>query len=86
MVRSEEEGTSQPDSSREAKRRRDQADPDMASKADVIVTEIFDSALLGEGLLPSMRHSAKHLLKVRHSRLLSNATSITFAASVPVEA
>ncbi|KAF5839229.1 hypothetical protein DUNSADRAFT_1264 [Dunaliella salina] len=37
--------------------------PDMAGKADVIVTEIFDSALLGEGLLPSMRHAAQHLLQ-----------------------
>lgn len=27
--------------------------------------EIFDSALLGEGLLPSMRHAARHLIKVR---------------------
>ena len=30
----------------------------------MIVTEIFDSELLGEGILPTMRHAAKHLLKV----------------------
>ena len=36
----------------------------MPERADVIVTEIFDSELLGEGILPTMRHSVKHLLKV----------------------
>ncbi len=39
---------------------------DMPCKADVIVTEIFDSELLGEGILPTMRHAAKHLLQVWH--------------------
>lgn len=34
-------------------------------QADVIVTEIFDSELLGEGMLPTMRHAVQHLLKVR---------------------
>ena len=33
-------------------------------RADVIVTEIFDSELLGEGILPTMRHAVKHLLQV----------------------
>lgn len=37
---------------------------DMPCKADVIVTEIFDSELLGEGILPTMRHAVKHLLQV----------------------
>lgn len=37
---------------------------DMPSKADVIVTEIFDSELLGEGILPTMQHAVKHLLQV----------------------
>eukprot|EP00798_Chlamydomonas_sp_ICE-L_P007496 gene7497-642_t len=32
-------------------------------KVDILVTEIFDSELLGEGLLPTMRHAVKHLLK-----------------------
>jgi hypothetical protein len=41
-------------------------DPDrvMPSKCDIIVSEIVDSELLGEGILPTMRHAAKHLLKV----------------------
>ncbi len=39
---------------------------DMPRKPDVIVTEIFDSELLGEGVLPTMRHAVKHLLQVRH--------------------
>ena len=40
--------------------------PDMPRKSDVIVTEIFDSELLGEGILPTMRHAVKHLLQVCH--------------------
>lgn len=36
---------------------------DMSKKADIIVTEIFDSELLGEGILPTMRHAKMHLLK-----------------------
>ncbi|KAL3150295.1 Protein arginine N-methyltransferase 7 [Trebouxia sp. C0010 RCD-2024] len=35
----------------------------MPCKADIIVTEIFDSELIGEGILPTMRHAVKHLLK-----------------------
>ena len=40
------------------------AGQDIQGKADVIVTEIFDSELLGEGILPTMRHATAHLLKV----------------------
>ena len=36
----------------------------MPCKADVIVTEIFDSELIGEGILLTMRHAVKHLLQV----------------------
>lgn len=35
---------------------------DMERRADVIVSEIFDSELLGEGLLPSMRDAQLRLL------------------------
>lgn len=38
-------------------------DGDMRGKADLLVTEIFDSALLGEGVLPSVRHAFRSLLK-----------------------
>jgi hypothetical protein len=31
----------------------------------VLVTEIFDSELLGEGMLPTMRHAVAELLAVR---------------------
>ena len=40
-------------------------------KADVIVTEIFDSELIGEGILPTMRHAVKHLLQVCRLALLT---------------
>ncbi|GIM12474.1 hypothetical protein Vretimale_15814 [Volvox reticuliferus] len=39
------------------------AGPDMYGRADIIVTEIFDSELLGEGMIPTMRHAVQHLLK-----------------------
>ena len=36
----------------------------MSERADFVVMELFDTELIGEGLLPSMRHAYKHLLKV----------------------
>lgn len=36
---------------------------DIAEKADILVTEIFDSALLGEACLPVISHALQHLLK-----------------------
>ncbi|GBG64291.1 hypothetical protein CBR_g41210 [Chara braunii] len=36
---------------------------DMPRKADVLVSEILDSELLGEGLLPTLRHAWEHLLR-----------------------
>ena len=42
-----------------------QAAGGLDAPADVIVTEIFDSELIGEGILPTMRHAVAHLLQVR---------------------
>ncbi|KAG2424741.1 hypothetical protein HXX76_014314 [Chlamydomonas incerta] len=36
---------------------------DMYERVDVVVTEIFDSELLGEGMIPTMRHAVQHLIK-----------------------
>ena len=36
----------------------------MPDKADLIVSEVVDSQLIGEGILPTMRHATEHLLKV----------------------
>ena len=41
---------------------------DMPQRADFVVMELFDTELIGEGLLPSMRHAYKHLLKVNFSQ------------------
>ena len=51
---------------------------DMPAKADVIMTEIFDSQLLGEGILPTMQHTVKHLLQVccHPITLATDATSL----------
>ena len=43
---------------------------DMQQRADLIVTEIFDSELLGEGVLPSLRHALSNLAKVPSISLL----------------
>jgi predicted RNA methylase len=37
----------------------------MEDRAGFVVMELFDTELIGEGLLPSMRHAYKHLLKAR---------------------
>ena len=37
---------------------------DMPEKADVLVTEIFDNAMIGEGILPTISHAWKQLLKL----------------------
>ena len=37
---------------------------DMDCKANVLVTEIFDTELLGEGVLPTLRHAQKNLTEV----------------------
>lgn len=36
---------------------------DIKEKADLLVTEIFDTDLIGEGILPTLRHAIKYLLK-----------------------
>jgi len=36
---------------------------DMSERADVIVTEIVDCGLVGEGIMPTLRHAREHLLK-----------------------
>ena len=47
-------------------------DKDLPEKVNVLVTEIFDSELIGEGVLPTMRHARKSLLLVRKHRDSSN--------------
>ena len=37
---------------------------DMSRRANVLVTEIFDTELLGEGVLSTLAHAWKHLLEV----------------------
>ena len=36
----------------------------LPGRVDVIISEIFDSQLLGEGLLPTLRDAVPRLLKV----------------------
>jgi type II protein arginine methyltransferase len=39
------------------------ADRDLGGRVDLVVSEIVDCGLVGEGLLPSVRHAREHLLK-----------------------
>lgn len=40
-------------------------DGDMQEKANILVTELFDTELIGEGALPSYEHAHLHLVQVR---------------------
>lgn len=37
---------------------------DMPERANVLVAEVFDTELIGEGALPTYSHAKKHLLTV----------------------
>lgn len=38
----------------------------MEEKANILVTEVFDTELIGEGALPTILHAHEHLLEVFH--------------------
>jgi len=48
---------------------------DMSQKADVLVTEIFDNGLIGEGILPTLHHARTELLK-DDARLIPQSASL----------
>ncbi len=56
---------------------------DMPVHADVLVTEIFDNALVGEGVLPSINHAWSHLLKSDARIIPHGATLKAVLASAP---
>ncbi len=36
----------------------------MSQKANILVTEVFDTELIGEGAIPTFHHAHEHLLEV----------------------
>nr|GFA34202.1 protein arginine N-methyltransferase 1.6 [Tanacetum cinerariifolium] len=48
---------------------------DMASRADVLVSEILDSELLGEGLIPTLQHAHDNLLVQGYKTVPYKATT-----------
>ena len=40
------------------------ADGDIPQRANILVTEVFDSELIGEGAVPTFRHAHRELLEV----------------------
>jgi|GEM_PF-238055 len=47
---------------------------DMTSKADILVSEIFDVGLLAEGAIPAFKHARQHLLQPNAKILPQSAT------------
>ena len=53
------------------KRSTDMTEKDMPVKANILVTEVFDTELIGEGALVTFAHAHKHLLEVcKYSNIL----------------
>lgn len=46
------------------KRSTEMTEADMTSRANILVTEVFDSELIGEGALVTFAHAHKNLLEV----------------------
>lgn len=46
------------------KRSTEMTPDDMSSRANILVTEVFDTELIGEGALLTFAHAHKHLLEV----------------------
>lgn len=40
------------------------SDGDMPCRANILITELFDTELIGEGALPSYEHAHRHLMQV----------------------
>ena len=45
------------------------SDGDMTERANILVTEVFDTELIGEGAIGTFNHAHKHLLSVWYSYL-----------------
>lgn len=50
-------------------------DGDMPCRANILVTEVFDTELIGEGAISTFNHAHKHLLEVSDSQLRISLTS-----------
>lgn len=51
-------------------------DGDMQTKANILITELFDTELIGEGALPSYEHAHQNLVQVRVCVYLHEVTLI----------
>ena len=49
------------------KRSTEMTEEDMEGRANILVTEVFDTELIGEGALVTFEHAHKHLLEVGDS-------------------
>lgn len=61
------------------KRSTEMTEEDMPSRANILVTEVFDTELLGEGALLTFAHAHSHLMEVRHDYI--NLLSLSFSSA-----
>ena len=54
-------------------------DGDMPKRANILVTEVFDTELIGEGALSTFRHAHKVLLEVTSSLQMILFIKYTYA-------
>jgi predicted RNA methylase len=59
------------------------AEPDMSRPADVLISEILDTGLIGEHMLPSLNDAKRRLLQPRALMVPSKATVVAVAIHVP---
>ena len=59
---------------------------DIDARADLVISEIADCGLVGEGLLPTMRHARQHLLAADGQLLPESARLFGFLVDSPVVA
>lgn len=61
------------------KRSTEMTEEDMPSRANILVTEVFDTELIGEGALLTFAHAHQHLMEVRASSLAMFDPSSSFS-------
>ncbi|TRY75974.1 hypothetical protein DNTS_010882 [Danionella cerebrum] len=57
-------------------------DGDMQERANILVTELFDTELIGEGALPSYEHAHTHLVQVHTSQIFSHPLSLSLCSEL----
>lgn len=57
-------------------------DGDLKQKANILVTEVFDTELIGEGALSTFKHASEQLLEVKKQKQKKNNVTIPHLKTV----